>query len=507
MPTLTLVPDSTIGFNDMTIYGGSATVHDALGDGTNATYIRKPSGTSFARIGTATQALPAGARVKRIRWIMNSRTADPPVDPYTVDDASALDVWLQSNDTTFSVYKWSASWGASQAGTAGTWVTRTGPYSVVSPGFGQTGIDTLEVRFKVPPNLPPTEIAYLRASVEYMTQPVVDVTAPTGTIGTTDPTITWTYTQGTDGGPQMYYQWRLYAESVYTQAGFDVDDPANFPPVTVPGVPVDKNHRGDATTVTAEGADMPNGTYRAYVRAAQGYGGFPHWSAWDYSQFVVNTTPATITAVGNAIHAEGVVSIDVDSLNAEVWQYVEFERLIDVGVWESMADRATMSKKWISDYFPQVGPLTYRARAVKTTGPIYGPWVQVDITLSPVNLWLKSPTDYNRNVNVVPVSKLTETEPRPQGVFEGIGSRFPVTVSGPVQSRRGEVVVYTETDDEADALRDLLEEPVLFVQHAAEFNLPAFWAAFGDIERVFDSVVLGFPQRIWRLPYVEVAGP
>lgn len=521
MPTLTLRPDSTIGFNDMTIVGGSATAHDAVADETNATYIRKPSGTSFARFGTGNQTLPAGARVKRIRWIMLGRPQYPAVEPYASgdpgDNASDVDIWLQSADSSFSTYKWSASWGLSVSGATGaTFVQRTGPYSVVSPGFGQYGIDTLEIRFRVQSTDPALEVSWMAASVEYMTQPVVAVTAPTGTIGTTDPTITWTYTQGTDGGPQMYYQWRLYASSVYSQPGFNVDDPA-YPYLAVPTddkTPSGtisqirgKVYRGDATSVTAKGYDLPNGNYRAYVRAAQGYGGHPHWSNWAYSQFTVNTTPATITAVGNAINTTGTVSIDVDSLNAEVWQYVEFERLIDVGVWERMTDIATMSKKWIVDYFPQVGPLTYRARAVKTTGPIYGPWVQVDVTLAPSNLWLKSPTDYNLNVNVVPVSKLAETEPRPQGVFDPIGSRYAVTVSGAVQSRRGELIVYTETDAEAEALRDLLEEPVLFVQHAIEFHLPAFWASFGDIDRSFDSVVPGFPHRIWRLPFVEVAVP
>lgn len=66
--------------------------------------------------------------------------------------------------------------------------------------------------------------------VNYRTKPVVKVTAPTGTVDSSSPVISWTYSQ-VDGDPQSYAEYKIYTAAQQEAATFNPDETAPaYPP-------------------------------------------------------------------------------------------------------------------------------------------------------------------------------------------------------------------------------------------------------------------------------------
>lgn len=65
--------------------------------------------------------------------------------------------------------------------------------------------------------------------VNFRKKPVVDVTAPSGTVTTASPAVSWTYTQA-DGDPQKSAEYKIYTAAQQEQASFNPDtSPATYP--------------------------------------------------------------------------------------------------------------------------------------------------------------------------------------------------------------------------------------------------------------------------------------
>jgi hypothetical protein len=116
--------------------------------------------------------------------------------------------------------------------------------------------------------------------VQYRTRPTVTVTAPTGTVFTPSPVISWAYTQ-TDGDPQKTAEYKVFTALDQAAVSFN---PETSPPVFRATV------QGDVTSVTLPSSLNPD-SYWVYVRAVSSFGAK---STWVGRQFTVSgPAPAT----------------------------------------------------------------------------------------------------------------------------------------------------------------------------------------------------------------------
>lgn len=119
--------------------------------------------------------------------------------------------------------------------------------------------------------------------------PVVNITAPTGTITDSSPSVVWTWTD-LSGKSQASVEARIYETPVAGWTGFDPDATDEEPvwEATLTGT-------GLSLPVTY---DLPNGTYRAYAQGTDLTFGDPY--GWVFEDFTVNAPvpdPATVVAM------------------------------------------------------------------------------------------------------------------------------------------------------------------------------------------------------------------
>lgn len=285
MATYTLRPNANWNnASAFTISGGAGSVHAALADDSDSTYITRTSTTVPAsyemELGTTTLAssetivsVNLRARVAigtsglaqfslGVITDRNGRTVSYSV-PVTKQNTLALSTIDLALNLTFSP-------------TGAAWT--------------QTALDNLVIKFtdngEGAGNL--TSLYEVYVDVVTTAQPTVTVTAPSGTVtDTTFPSVTWTYAD-TDGDPQAAYHIKIFDSTAYGASGFDPDDST----ATVDtGVVASTN---DGATLEADLADGT--TYRAYVKVAQLVNGANYFSDWAYSQFTIDVdAPATPT--------------------------------------------------------------------------------------------------------------------------------------------------------------------------------------------------------------------
>jgi hypothetical protein len=265
-----------------TISGGSASVHAALADSSDSTFITRTSTTvpaSYeAEFGTQTLAstekvafvnLRARATVGTTGSIelslgvitdRNGRTVS-----YSVPFTKANTLALTTLDTAFKL--------------------TTAPNG---EAWTQTLIDNLVVKFtdNAITSGDRAGLYELFVDVVTTTQPTVSVTAPTGTItDTTFPSVVWTYADA-DGDPQNAYEIKVFDSATYSAGGFSPDTST---PTVETGIVTSSNN---GQTLEADLADAT--TYRAYVRVAQLLNGSNYFSDYAFTQFTIDVdAPAT----------------------------------------------------------------------------------------------------------------------------------------------------------------------------------------------------------------------
>lgn len=142
-------------------------------------------------------------------------------------------------------------------------------------------------------------------AVYYSSAPVLTVTAPTGTVNTSAPTLMWTYSQS-DGDFQASAEYRIFTDA-------QKSDPSFGPDVAAPvaeGVA-----KGTAFTCTLGNA-LPSGTYWAYMR---GTSETKAVSGWDGKQFTVAGVTPGVPGIqdptGVAPAGQGIASLVPDDVN------------------------------------------------------------------------------------------------------------------------------------------------------------------------------------------------
>lgn len=273
MATYTLRPNANWNnASAFTISGGSASVHAALSDNSDSTYITRTSNTVpiYYEAEFQTQALTSNETVTSVnlRVRMSQTGGDTEFNIGTITDRTARTISYavpiaKINDLTLGTIDLAYNLPSSPTGAA----------------WDQTALDNLVVRFtdKALTSGAKANIYELYIDVVTTSKPTVTVTSPSGSVTDTSfPAINWTYAD-TDGAIQSAYEVKIFDSTTYSAAGFSPDTST---PTVETGI-ISSTNDGAATET-----DLANSTsYRAYVRVAKLVNGVNYFSAWAYSSF------------------------------------------------------------------------------------------------------------------------------------------------------------------------------------------------------------------------------
>ena len=283
MATYTLRPNANWNnASAFTISGGSGSVHAALSDNSDSTFITRTSTTVPASYEAefGTQTLAATERVAYVNLRARGTIGT------TGSIELSLGVITDRNGRTVSY-----SVPFSKANTLALSTLDTALQLTSAPNgqaWTQTLIDNLVVKFTDNATASGDRAGLYELYVDVITtaQPTVTVTAPTSTItDTTFPSVVWTYAD-TDGDPQNAYEIKVFDSTTYAGGSFSPDTST---PAVQTGIVTSSNN---GQTLEADLADGT--TYRAYVRVAQLLNGSNYFSAWAFSQFTIDVdAPAT----------------------------------------------------------------------------------------------------------------------------------------------------------------------------------------------------------------------
>lgn len=321
------------------------------------------------------------------------------------------------------------------------------------------------------------------------TSPAVTVTtttagvtaSPAGTVTTTTrPVLGWTYSD-----PQKDSQdgWALY---VYTQAfatAHDMTDPSVWAAsALVADTGVDRNARGITPTV-----DLPNGTYRLYVRALDTSGLWSAWSNWGWTQNVpVPATPTGLTAVAN--QATFSVALSVTATTGGSANLVRFEASDDGGTtWAPVfgADAVTLASTTTgTDRFPPLGTTRqYRAVAYSTNPRVAStPSATATATITSRVHTLHAVDNAALGGRIKVQDPLEWVRPFVAGVFQGLDADYPTVVkdgTGRPKASRGTLRLMS-LDAGTWAVIDGLAESGSTLVYRGPFGDIRFCEAVGD---------------------------
>jgi len=167
----------------------------------------------------------------------------------------------------------------------------------------------------------------------------------------------------------------------------------------------------------------------------------------------------------------------------------------------------------VTDYEAPLGvPFSYRVEFYNsTTGVLTGYRTTGTYTLDPGDpnyIWIKDPARPLVNMRVLVKSPPDWQQPIEQNVLRPRGRPNAVVLSGVRAGREGSLVVWTQTDDERDALRFLLATGnILFWQSAPGMGEPDVYVSVAETAYPRVSEEARDPWREWTLPLTEVDRP
>jgi len=301
MATYTLRPNANWNnASAFTISGGSGSVHAALADDSDATFITRTSTTVPASYESefGTQSLAATERVAYVN--LRARA--------TIGTTGAIELSLgvitdrNGREVSYSV-------PFTKANTLSITTLDTALKLTIAPNgqaWTQTLIDNLVVKFtdNATSSGDRATLVALFIDVETTTQPTVTVTSPSGTVSdTTFPSVNWTYADA-DGDPQSAYEIKVFDSATFNGASFN---PETSTATVETGVVTSTN---DGQTLEA---DLANGTtYRAYVQVAQLLNGSNYFSDYAFSEFTIDVdAPATPSITAFYDTTEGAVTLTI----------------------------------------------------------------------------------------------------------------------------------------------------------------------------------------------------
>jgi len=286
--------------SSFTINGGSATVHAALSDDNDATFIKRSSATVpasyYAEFGTTTISATTKVTSVNVRARLAIGTNGyVQLSLGTITDRNGREVSysvpvVYQNTLSIATVDTSLNLTSAPDGTAWT----------------QTHIDNLVVKFTDggAASGDRASLYELYVDVNVTNQPTVVVTTPTGTVTDTNTvSVNWTYAD-TDGDEQSAYEIKIFDSATYLATGFSADTST---PIVETGIITSALNGQTLDTSLAN-----NTTYRAYVRVASIAGTSNYFSDWDYEQFALSIdAPAEPTLSASYNSTNGAVTVTI----------------------------------------------------------------------------------------------------------------------------------------------------------------------------------------------------
>ena len=481
MSSTVIVPDGGSHTGALT---GGASIQAVLLDLDDATYVTLDASEYFDV--TFTDAtIPAGAVVTRVDAVLRATrgggggglnttelTVDGEEDTRTIDLQSA------------SFVQWVAA-------------------SVV----GDNDPDATTVR--VTSTVTSRQVSLAWCFVYYVEQPVVNVTAPTGTLtDDNQPTVEWTNTLDVDGGGQFGVNVRIFEEPGGGWGGFDPD---------VADEVYGEDFFGTETEWQVPGI-LDNGTYRAYVKIAQLVNGTGHNSDWDYSDFEIDVPlPAqpTLLLTGEADDVRTRIDLAANSGAADT-DGVQVQVRID-GEWRDVrtplgSGRVACTTTATAYDFEGPNRLTYyRARAyAEDTGSFaYSSWVEETCTRGSTKWGIKHPTQWVYNVAVDLRSFPSQSRASNDSVHQPLGSSTALAIGDGTRGPETGTVVIRCPDDPTMGLVQRIASlgSVVLLQPPADHHERDRWVSLGNenTERLIDKS--WSDERNVSYEWTEVARP
>jgi hypothetical protein len=304
--TVTLRPNTTSAGPGWTNQGGAASIHAALADANDATYAENLTDLgSLLNLGldeTPLAGMPSTARITGVQILVRA---------YKTGAYSSLRARTRI-----------AVGAGTRSDTAhpDDWITQpsvqahTGIVRARSPlNRFWTVADIASLSIDLYSNAPDTgnpvaKVTRLDVRVTYVRIPTVTVTGPSGTQTTTRPTVSWV-TAHEDGLAQSQVQVRIFDAATYNDPTFNPGVSRARHQVDLTGAagsytvqPAGISNTGGEGVLSGGGVptgdvDLPQGSYRAYVRSAVIVSGEALWSAWASSDFAVSLDAASTPIV------------------------------------------------------------------------------------------------------------------------------------------------------------------------------------------------------------------
>jgi len=496
MTTYTLTPNATFA-NNGTVVGAAGTVHASLADTVDGNYVEYEDG-ELSALQFTTHTLTSGQIVAGFRPRLRGRqvttgqfNGEVGTSPFSMIPGSQF-IWYPTS-ASFADY--------------------SGPY--VAGALSQANINDLMLFIAAATG----EVFLTRAVIDLIVAepPTVSVSAPTGTVGTPTPATTWTYTAGSDGGPQSKYRVKVFSAAQYGAGGFNPEtSTATWDSGTLTGT----------ATSLAVGTPLANATtYRSYVKVTHTINGVDASSSWAFSQFTTSFATSDVSSVTcTPNNSTGAITVVVArNTGTQAWATIDVERSNDGGTtWVPVrgATRRGSTNTWMTawgansatvvDYESGNGiTATYRARAIHANaGPeVVGPWTSSSPTSWTSALtFIKDPTDPARNatfrLSVMPAQRSR----RPQGVFDVLGRSSPIVVNDARKEPTGILTVHTGDTATAAALDRLADADVWLLHGPASHRLPAYVAP-ADIDETRATRMATVGHRYWQVSYQIVDLP
>lgn len=445
---------------------GATTDHGALADELDSSYLTTSFGTAAGGRGNyvrrfwgfATPTIPAGAIVEYLRgeW----RASMPPNDDrgeglawsqcnvgvrqgtsYALSDSTVIsprDDNVPRNHATPNLPKDASGRPWHQYGVANL-VTATTARVVESSG-----------------DLNDPRLFRVRLAVGYNERPVVANVGPTGTVLTSRPALTHSYSDP-ENDPQIAVRHLLFTST------------KSNPEAAASTAVYDSGRLlGSATTHTPT-TFLPNGVLLYhYVQAEQpAVAGLTHRSTWVSTTFTVNVTPPPAPAVAVSVFAAtGRHRITVTEQGTPKGDVVNIERSLDGGAtWQPVrgATEAAYSSTSVAvdDYAVPLGVAPrYRAQLVDvvSAGESYSSaWTEATGTALPQDRWwLKDPQDPTLNTVVRVAPPFSLARPRPDQRAYGIGSKVAAVSHDGRRGVEGSITFRTDGKPAYEALEKLL---------------------------------------------------
>lgn len=530
MPYTILDPTSTYGTNSVVTVGGAALPHEAVGDNSNVTYVKRAN-TNYnpmLQVQAVLGALGPGEDMFAVREILRaSKTTS----------GQPLQGWLEIYGSRVGVANIAVPHG-------GGGVVSDLSYPFVL--FGQD-LPAIYPPFNVlmamhDPDTPGTSMTVwiyechvevatlLRAEAPVIA--VIDADASGSPVeGTQTPEFALEVDAIVEGWQNLYasalpqsllgrVQARLFGDDAWEDLGFDPEWTEAVQETAVDGVTWEYGD-GETPSTASVAFTLPaalpfTGTFRLYARVQRGLERDLGWGEWGYLEFVMDVEPAAAPTIVATTDGQE-VEIDVTPIAVTMHDdpLITIDRSSDAGATWTRVRGATdlpgaygVATTVIDNEAPRGLALTYRAKVKDSTGAaVFESAWSTDAADAIVGSgWnLRSATSPELNIyglNVV--GHPTRKRKDDVAVLYPKGRTRPVVVSSGSFGYAGTLEVRAQSAADIAALEALLvlEEPLYLEDGFGS----ATWIRINEPEHTLLGTAAK-PRRRYSLPYLEVARP